>query len=636
MPRLSFFLTLSLLLSVSVNAEPIPSVPDAISLNAQPFPLDQVHLLSGYIKDKQDLTFDYLLSLDPQRLLYNFRIAAGIKTTVKPYGGWEKPDGFCRGHFTGHYLSACSEAYAVTGNAQFKAKCDELVAGLAECQTAFGNGYLFTDKPIIFANYEHKVPAPKDEKTKVPFYTVHKIMAGLLDCYRFTGNPLALKVVCGMADYFGKQLEDCTPAELENLFKTDHYLPLNEFGGMSEVMHNLYATTGNAEYLRVARLFDRQWFLQPLENDEDHLTGLHANCHTPMVLGALRDYEITGKPELKNVAINFWHMVVPARTFNDGGSSGPDSRDPKKTPYGEHWGLTDQLEKCMGPKMSESCVAYNMLKLTEHLFTWHPTTELVAYYQRTYFNSVLGAEGSGRGVYTYSTPLLPGSTKDFGTPEDSFWCCYGTGVEAHAQLAQPIYFHSVNELWVNMLVASELNWKEQKLQLTQTTNFPFSPTSTFQLHLAKPTEFTLHFYIPTWAPSATLTLNGAPLTTPLEPDSFATVHQTWHDGDTLVLTLPMSLRTEKLAPNSSFTTIFYGPVMLVALTDKPLPYMDAATVKDPANLLSKFNPQPTDDRLSFDYTSNAKIVFRPLFLISDKKTKYTAYFQTAPPTPTVK
>ena len=252
---LSAFALFLLIVVPSIRAgESIPAVPDVISKKAQLFPLEEVHLLPGYLKDKPDLNTKYLLSLDPDRFLVIFRIPVGLPTSVQAYGGWEGTKGFCRGHFTGHYLSACAETYAVSGDPRLKAKCDQLVSGLAACQKAFGNGYLCTVRPIFFDHFLRGVPMPKGEPTiSVPFYVVHKILAGLLDCWRYTGNQEALSVASRLGDYFGNQLGQCTPAQIDRVFHTDHPAPGNEFGGMSEAMQNLYAATGKKEYLETAR-----------------------------------------------------------------------------------------------------------------------------------------------------------------------------------------------------------------------------------------------------------------------------------------------------------------------------------------------------------------------------------------------
>jgi DUF1680 family protein len=647
--RLSLIAALGLWLGLPLcaQAQPKPIIPDAIPKIAVPFGLDEVQLLPGIEKTKQDENFAYLLSLDPDRFLYNFRFAAGLPNTAQPYGGWESPKGFCRGHFTGHYLSACAEAYAVTGDKRFKDKCDQLVSGLAECQNAFGNGFLFTAKPIVFENLLHGTRIPPGEPSEiVPFYTVHKIMAGLLDAYRYTGNVQAFKVACGIADYFGKALAACTPEELERAFHTSSFGPHNEFGGMSEVMHDLYAYSGRPEYLQTAHVFDRDWFLDPLSKNQDILAGLHANCHVPQVLGAARDYELTGNVRSQAAVANFWHLVVPSRTYNDGGSSGLFTPDPKKTPYGEHWSPPGCLEQSLGPRMSESCVAHNLLKLTARMFTWRPDPVFAAYYERTYFNTVLGTLSHEQGRYLYSLPLLPNSHKDFGQPENTFWCCYGTGVEAFSQLANPIYFHSNDALWVNLYVPSELNWKERNLRLTQRTDFPFADSSSLTVHTPQPIELALHLFVPPWTQNPTVLVNGKPLAADITPNAFTNLRRTWHDGDTVTITLPMHLRTERLEPTSKDVAVFYGPVMLAALTPPPSkpvagPGPATATAPPPPSpipatpidtLLDHFQSQPTGDKLTFEATfGEAKFSYTPLFLIDDGKTYYTPFVESPLP-----
>ncbi len=606
--------------------ESTPAVPDDVDKKAQLFPLEEVHLLPGYLKDKQDLNTTYLLSLDPDRFLVNFRVPSGLPKTANAYGGWESATGFCRGHFTGHYLSACAESYAVTGDARLKAKCDQLVTGLAECQKAFGNGYLCTVRPIFFDHFLHGTPLPKGEPTiRVPFYVVHKILAGLLDCWRYTGNQQALSVASGMGDYFGNQLRQCTAAQIERLFHTDHPYPSNEFGGMAEAMENLYAATGKKEYEETARIFERDWFLGPLEKGQDDLTGLHANCHVPQVLGAARDYELSDDADLRKAAENFWSLVIQTRVYPNGGSSGVNPLKPKSTPWGEHWGPPGELAEAMGPRMAESCVANNLLKLTTRLFTWQPSPAYASYCERTWYNTVLGTQSSkGPGRYLYSLPLIAGSQKKFGTPESDFWCCYGTGVEAFARLAEPIYYHSDKAMWVALYAASEVDWKEKGIQVVQTTSFPASDSSRLVFHAAKPVELGVNFFIPEWVEGAAMVkVNGKTLAATPTPGSFYAIDRNWTEGDTVEITLPMGFHTEALPGPSGLTSVFYGPLLLAGRTGKALGFTGT-----PDQLKQAFKTVPGQP-LTFEMDSPAgNVTFKPLNEFLEEP--YTVFFDLKP------
>ncbi|HEX3988861.1 MAG TPA: beta-L-arabinofuranosidase domain-containing protein, partial [Verrucomicrobiae bacterium] len=245
--------TLAMVLTVFVSRG---NVTPAVAFQAEPFPLSQVRLLDGPFRDAMVRDQNYLLSLDPDRLLRNFYVNAGLPTSAKPYGGWEAPDCELRGHIVGHYLSACSLMYASTGEARFKQRVAAIVAGLAKCQTALAArgshaGYLSAFPESFIDRVESRQPV------WAPWYTLHKIMAGLLDANQLCGNEQALDVLTNMANWVVFRVDNISEEKMQASLN-------EEFGGMNEVLANLYGVTGNANYLRAAEAFNQKEFFDPL------------------------------------------------------------------------------------------------------------------------------------------------------------------------------------------------------------------------------------------------------------------------------------------------------------------------------------------------------------------------------------
>ena len=315
-------------------------------------------------------------------------------------------------------------------------------------------------------------------------------MAGLLDVYDLCGNPQALEVISRMADYFQQRMEKLSPEQIEKVLHTTGPGPENEFGGMSEVLHNLYGITKEPRHLKLAEVFDRPGFLDPLAHDQDKLARLHANTHIPQVIGFARHYELTGDPAAHAAAINFWEIVTGHHSFVTGGNS-----------FAEHFAAPGIEASQLSPTTAESCNVYNMLKLTRHLFEWKPEAAYADYYERALYNHILASIDPNSGMTMYFLSLKPGHFKVYSTPLDSFWCCTGTGMENHAKYGDSIYFHSPDDrtLWVNLYIPSELNWKQKELSLRQETVFPQEQGTALILRTAKPVKLAIELRIPYWA-----------------------------------------------------------------------------------------------------------------------------------------
>ena len=507
---------------------------------AHPFNLNQVRLLDGPIREYLELNAKYLRSLDTERQLHIFRLTAGLPTTAEPLGGWEAPDQFGRGEFFGHSLSARAMLYAITGDKEVKAKLDYLVSELAKCQKALGtSGYLHAEPESYFDKLE------KGENVQGIYYTVHKLMAGLLDVYSYCDNAQALEVAEGMARWVHTRSGRFSPQEWERIIAV-------EFGGINEALYNLYAITGKPEHLAAARRFDHEVIYGPLAAAHDQLTGLHANTTIPKIVGAARAYEITGDTRFQRIAEYFWDRVALDRSYCTGGTSNF-----------EHWRTPAGVLACeLSHTTQECCCTYNMLKLTRHLFMWNPDARIGDFYERAFFNGILGTMNPADGMTMYSVPLASGWWKTFGSQLDSFWCCTGTGVESFTKLADSIYFHDDDGLWVNLFVPSELTWSEKGLKIRQETKFPDEPCTSLVFNATGSIKLKVRVRAPYWlAGKAEARVNGKAVETGREK-GYLVVERQWSDGDRLEITLPMRLHLAPMQDDSGLAGVMYGPLVL--------------------------------------------------------------------------
>lgn len=506
----------------------------------EPFPLPQVRLLKGPFLDAQNADRRYLHLLSSDRLLHTFRLTAGLPSSAEPLGGWEKPDTEMRGHFLGHYLSACALMYSATGDVELKEKANALVTSLAACQKALNSGYL-----SAFPE-EHFDRLREGRRVICPFYKYHKTMAGLLDMYVHCGNDEALDVVVGMAWWVQHYLESTSDELMQRMLQ-------KEFGGMNEVLWNLYAITGKPMHQNLAERFEKAAFFDPLAGHRDELEGMHGNTHIPQVIGAARRYEMTGEKRYHDIASYFYRTVTSDRCYCTGG-----------TTYDEFWRTPPgQLATQLGKTNQECCTGYNMLKLARHLYSWTADPRVMDYYERTLFNSRLGTQNPEDGSMSYFLPLGSGFWKYFNTPYNSFWCCTGTGIEEFAKTGDSIYFHDEHGIFVNLFIASEVNWPEKGLRLEQQTRFPEEEGTTLVVHSDRPTDMDLNIRIPWWATAGgTVKVNGAKVGAFSSPSSYLTLDRTWKDGDRVEVSLPMSLRLESMPDDKTLQAAMYGPLVL--------------------------------------------------------------------------
>jgi len=538
-----------------------PMVPDAppfegpltftrknVSPRVEPFAMAQVRLLPGSVyHDSQEWNRGYMARLPADRLLYTFRANAGLPVgSAKPLGGWEQPENGqrsseLRGHFPGHFLSACAQL-AANGDQDAKAKSGYMVDELAKCQAKLGGNYLSAFPTTWWDRLE------KGERVWAPFYTIHKIMAGMFDTYRLTGNRQALQVLEGMAAWADRWTAPKTEEHMQQILTV-------EFGGMAETLYHLAAATNNDRWAKVGDRFQKKSFLDPLASRLDHLRGLHVNTHIPQVIAAARRYEISGDPRFRDVAEYFFYEVTTARSYVTAGTSNAEAwlAPPRR--------LAAELK--LSVNTAECCCAYNMLKLTRQLYSWNPDPRYFDYYERSLLNHRIGTIRPKVGLTQYYLSLSPGVWKTFGTEDRTFWCCTGSGIEEFSKLNDSIYWRDSAGLYVNLFIPSELNWAERGFQLRQETKYPESQNTTLTVLAARPAPMAIRLRIPGWLESAPVVkLNGKALDATAAPGSYLSLNRTWKAGDRIEMNLPMRLRVEAMPDDSAMQAFLYGPLVL--------------------------------------------------------------------------
>lgn len=557
---------------------------------AHPFDLTEVRLLEGPFREAMLRDKQYLLSLEADRLLHMFRVVAGLPVTTQPYGGWEDPKRELRGHSLGHYLSACALMFASTGDSALKERVDYLVAELAKCQEAmpkqgYNPGFLSAYPESFFDRVDACQPV------WAPYYTLHKILAGLLDAHDHCGNQQALDLVEKVAGWLKLRIAKLSHEQQQKALNNEH-------GGINEAFANLYVLTNDPEHLRLALAFNHEAIFDPLARGEDKLDGLHANTQIPKIIGAAREYELTGEQRLGDVTRFFWERVALHRSYCIGGHSDR-----------EHFHPIAESSKHLSPATAETCNTYNMLKLTRHVFAWEPSGQAMDFYERALFNHVLASQDPKTGLPFYFASLKPGHFKSYSTSADSFWCCTGTGMENHAKYADSIYFHDEGSLYVNLFIASELTWKAKGLGLRQETEFPERDTARLIFTTGQPVELTLKIRRPAWAKEFALQVNGQAAGTPSHA-GYVELRRAWKSGDVVEVRMPMALHAEAMPDDPRVTAVLYGPVVLAGelgtaglenlspyvnkqLDQERHPVPDIPTlVCEPGDLLAHIEPVP--------------------------------------------
>lgn len=528
-------------------------------LSAYGFSLEDVKLLDGSpFKHAMDRDAAYLLSIEPDRLLHRFYANAGLNPKAEVYGGWEKMG--LSGHTLGHYLSACAMMYASTGNVKFKERADYIVGELAICQAARKSGYVgaIPGEDSIFWKVQHGIIKSSGFDLNggwSPWYTVHKVMAGLTDAYLYAHNEEALRVVRRMADWTETILKDLNDDQLEQMRKC-------EYGGMNDVLVHLYELTADQRYLALSYKFHDHFILDELAKHGQPLTGKHSNTNVPKAIGCARRYTVTAAEKDKTIADFFWETIVKHHTYVIGGNSN----------Y-EYLGDPDKLNDRLSDNTCETCNTYNMLKLTRYLITWNPTSVTGDFYERALYNHILSSQNPNDGMMCYFVPLRMGTRKEFSSPFNTFTCCVGSGMENHCKYTEGIYFEDTHGgLIVNLFIPSELHWREKKVTVRQLTEFPQSGKVSFILEAAGATRFTFRVRKAYWQEGEpSVTLNGRKVKVSTDDSGYYTYTRTWLNGDKLEFDFNMGIHTESMPDNPNRVALLYGPIVLAGQLGPDMP-----------------------------------------------------------------
>ncbi|QGK73844.1 glycoside hydrolase family 127 protein [Flavobacterium sp. SLB02] len=516
------------------------------------FDLSEIRLKDGPFKNAQDVDLKYILALNPDRLLAPYLIASGIPLKAERYGNWESIG--LDGHIAGHYLSALAMMYASTGNMELKNRLDYMISELEKCQQKNGNGYVGgIPQGKVFWDRIHNGDIDGSNfglnNTWVPLYNIHKLFAGLIDTYHYTGNEKAKEVVIKLGDWFIELIRPLSEEQIQNILKTEH-------GGINESFADLYSITKDKKYLETAKKVSHLAILNPLEKKEDKLTGLHANTQIPKVIGFEKIGKLSGNKEWTDAAQFFWENVTQKRSVAFGGNS-----------FAEHFNPTEDfsgmLKSNQGP---ETCNSYNMERLSKALFLDQNNVSYLDFYERTLYNHILSSQHPEKGGFVYFTPIRPNHYRVYSQPETSMWCCVGSGLENHSKYGELIYSHSDNDVFVNLFISSVLAWKEKDIYIEQSTRFPYQNSTNFVLKLKKSKTFSINIRCPEWAGNFEISINGKIQKIEAKPSSYVTLNRKWKSEDQICVSFKTSTHLENLPDRSNWSAFVNGPIVLAAKT----------------------------------------------------------------------
>ncbi len=524
------------------------------SMARKSFSHHQVKLLPGMFQHAQNVSLNYLLELDPDRLLAPFLREAGLEPKKPAYPNWESTG--LDGHIGGHYLTALALKYAATGEKEILRRLNYMIDELERCQNAYGDGYIGGVpgsrqlwKEIAEGN--HRIGAFSMNGKWVPLYNIHKTYAGLRDAWLITGNEKSKKMLIRFTDWMIKLTEPFNDNQIQNILRS-------EYGGLNEVFADVAAITGEKKYIDLAYRFSHHYLLNPLILGEDRLNGMHANTQIPKVVGFERIAQIAHDEKYHQAARFFWETVVNNRTSAIGGNS-----------VREHFHPIDDFSSMIrseeGP---ETCNTYNMMKLSHMLYETEGNERYIDYYERAMYNHILSTQHPENGGLVYFTPKRPGHYRVYSQVETSFWCCVGSGIENHSKYGELIYAHNDKDLWVNLFVPSELNWEAKGLTLRQETEFPYKEISTIKLKLKNRESFTINIRYPSWVAGKgmQISVNGRKQKFTNQPGSYVSINRRWKSGDRIRIELPMEANIENLPDGSDYIAFMYGPIVLGAKT----------------------------------------------------------------------
>lgn len=518
------------------------------------FPLGDVTLLEGPFKDAQNLNIHVLLEYDTDRLIAPFRKEAGLPPKAKLYPNWAGLDG----HVGGHYLSALAMNVASTGNAECKKRMEYMLSELKACQTAnsknnadWGKGYVggAPNSKQIWSTLQ-KGDFAAYRSAWVPWYNVHKLYSGLRDAWLYAGNEDAKAIFLEFCDWGINITSQLSDQQMEQMLDTEH-------GGMNETFADAYQMTGDEKYMVAAKRFSHRMLLDAMAAGNDNLDNKHANTQVPKAVGFQRIAELSHDKEYAKAGSFFWETVTGNRSLAFGGNS-------RREFFPSVASCTDFVNDVEGP---ETCNSYNMLKLTEDLFRVNPQARYADYYERTMYNHILSTQHPEHGGFVYFTPARPRHYRVYSAPNEAMWCCVGSGMENHAKYSQFIYTHQSDSLFLNLFVASELNWREKGIRMVQETQFPNEEVSKLKITDGA-AKFKLMVRYPSWVKQGALkiTVNGKPVKFDANPSSYVAVERNWKKGDEVKILLPMHNTVEKMPNVPNYIAIMHGPILLGAKT----------------------------------------------------------------------
>jgi DUF1680 family protein len=526
------------------------------SARVEPVPMRFVRLKPSLFADHFEANRRYLRSLNPERLLHNFYVSAGLPATSERYAGWESMS--IAGHTFGHWLSACSLALASGEDAELGARLDHALAELSRVQAAHGDGYVGgttvyrdgkdVDGKIVFEEVrrgEIRTQGFDLNGGWAPLYAWHKVHAGLVDAHRLAANPRALPILLGLSDYLATIVEGLSEDQVQTMLHAEH-------GGLNESFADTYAITGNPRWLAMAERLYHKAVLDPLTARRDELQALHANTQIPKVVGLARLHQLTGQPEHAAAAQFFHETVTKRHSYVIGGNS-----------EREHFGPPGRLHDRLSEATCEACNSYNMLKLTRTLYGWQPRAELFDYYERVQLNHMLAHHRPDNGMFAYFVPLSAGAKRTYSRPEEDFWCCLGSGMESAAKHADSIFWSDETTLYVNLFIPSSLDWSERGLSIDLDTQFPNDGEVALTVRRAPRRSMAIALRLPGWAENPTLLVSGK--AAPFEQrNRYAVLQRKWRAGDRIALSLPMELRSEPIPGDPSTLAFLSGPLVLAA------------------------------------------------------------------------
>ena len=534
--------SLCFIFSTYVVAEPV----------VQLFPLSDVRLTASPFLDAQTTDLQYLLALEPDKLLAPFLREAGLPLKKESYGNWESSG--LDGHLGGHYLTALSLMYASTGDAEVLKRLNYFVAELKRCQQS-SKGYLGGipgGKEAFDQIAQGNLQADNFSVNGkwVPWYNLHKIFAGLRDAYQYAGNEDAKQLLINLSDWTITLTNHLTDEQMQTMLRSEH-------GGMNEVLADVYAITQDKKYLTLAQRFSHNAILNPLVAQQDKLTGLHANTQIPKVIGFKRIGDLTGNENWQDAAQFFWQTVRDHRTVAIGGNS-------VKEHFHDDKDFSSMIDEVEGP---ETCNTYNMLKLTEMLYLTDPKVNYADYYERALYNHILSSQRPETGGFVYFTPMRPNHYRVYSQVDKGMWCCVGSGIENHAKYGEFIYAQKNDQLYVNLFIPSVLNWREKNIQIVQNTIFPDEEKTQITINSNK--KFALNIRYPQWVGAGELQVrvNKRLIKIDAKPGEYVNLNRRWRKGDKVEVLLPMKTQLEQMPDKSNYFALLHGPIVLAAKTN---------------------------------------------------------------------